>query len=119
MSTTIRKTLLAASSALVGILASAYPAAAQSYNLQMHNNSGYEIYQVRFSSVMATDFPDLLGHYRTFPDGTQFTITQISPGFYDIEFIDEDSDVCVLHNVPVYQNLNWDLSRSWLLSCEQ
>ena len=114
------KTLLAVSFALVAILASAIPVAAQSsyYNLRMENNTGYDIYELYFSSIYSGWGDDLLGPGRIFPDGSTFTITDISPGHYDIAFVDEDEDVCVVRNVAIYQNLDWNLSQVWLLNCE-
>jgi len=106
---------------LLAILASAIPVAAQSsYSLRMSNNSGYDIYQIRLSPVSdVTWHHDLLGPWRVFEDGTSFTITQISADRYDILFIDEDADVCKLHDVAIYSDLSWDLSRMWLLNCER
>jgi len=121
MQTKTRKTVLAVSFALMAILASALPVAAQSsHYLRMANNTGYDIYQVRFSSVSSGIWPpDLLGSSRIFRDGSSFTITSISPGRYDIAFVDEDSDVCVVRDVAIYQDLSWNLSQSWLLNCER
>jgi hypothetical protein len=116
-----RKQILAVSFALLAFLVSAIPVAAQSnhYNLRMENNTGYDIYQVRMSSVNDRDWErDILGS-RIFGDGTSFTIAQISPGYYDVAFVDEDADVCVVHNVSIYSNLNWNLSQTWLLNCER
>jgi hypothetical protein len=120
MFTESHKSIFAASIALVAVLASSIPAAAQSsYSLRMENNTGYSIYEVHMSSVHDGSWEsDLLGSSRVFWYGTSFTITQITPGHYDMEFVDEDADVCVLHNVAVYSNLDWDLTRGWLLNCE-
>lgn len=115
------KLIFAVSFALVALMASANPAAAQSshYNLRMENNMGYDINQVRMSSVNDRYWErDILGS-RILSDGTSFTITQISPGYYDVAFVDEDGDVCVVHDVAVYRELNWNLSHSWLLNCER
>ena len=116
-----RKLILVVSFALVALFASALPVAAQSshYSLRMENNTGYDIYQVRLSSVYDRSWErDLLGS-RLFDDGTSFTITDISPGYYDIAFVDEDRDVCVMHNVAIHGSLNWNLSQRWLLTCER
>jgi hypothetical protein len=121
MQTKTHKNILAVSFALVALLASALPVAAQSsrYSLRMQNNTGYDIYQVRLSSVSDdTWHRDLLGS-GVFGDGTSFTITQIAPGNYDVLFVDEDGDACQLHNVAIYNNLNWNLSLRWLLNCER
>jgi len=120
MSTTFRKTILAVSFALVALLASAIPVAAQSshYSLRMENNTGYDLYRVYFSSVNTNQWGDDMLGTRIFRDGTTFTITGIAPGRYDLKFVDQDRDVCILRNVVIYGSLNWDLSQNWLLSCE-
>ena len=99
----------------MAILASSTPVAAQSsYSLGMENDTGYNIYQVRMSSVHDPSWGrDLLGS-RIFWDGTSFTITQITPGYYDMMFVDQNDGVCVLHNVAIFSNLDWDLTRGWL-----
>ena len=75
--------------------------------------------EMYFSSVYSPWGDDLLGPRRIFADGSAFTITQISPGHYDIGFVDEDDDVCIVRNVAIYQNLNWNLSQVWLFNCER
>ena len=120
MITKSHKSVFAASIALVVILASSIPVPAQSsYSLRMENNTGYNIYQVRMSSVDDPSWErDLLGS-RIFWDGTSFTITQITPGYYDMMFVDQNDGVCVLHNVAIFSKLDWDLTRGWLLDCER
>ena len=34
-------------------------------------------------------------------------------------FVDQNDGVCVLHNVAIFSNLDWDLTRGWLLDCER
>jgi hypothetical protein len=121
MLTKQRKTILAVSFALAALLASAISVAGQSshYSLRMENNTGYDIYQVRFSSVNDPYWRrDLLGD-GVFENGTLFTLTQIQPGRYDLELVDQDSDVCFVHDVDIYSSLDWNLSQRWLLNCEQ
>ena len=122
MTSKFRKYILAMSFALIAFLASALPVVAQNshYSLRMENNTGYDIYQVRLSSVYQIHWPDdLLGASSIFWDGTSFTINQIAPGRYDLAFVDEDGDLCIVNDVAIYQNLNWSLSERWLLSCER
>jgi hypothetical protein len=120
MQTKTRKTILAVSFALIAILASALPVAAQSrHYLQMENNTGYDVYRLYFSSANSNRWgDDMLGPVRIFRDGSRFTITGIAPGSYDLKFVDQDNDVCVVRNVTIYQDLSWDLSEGWLVSCE-
>ena len=53
MLSAIRKQMVAMTFALVALLASARPMSGQSgdYTLRLENSTGYEIYQVRLSSV--------------------------------------------------------------------
>lgn len=121
MWTRTRKTILAVSFALVAIVASSLPVAAQSnyVSIRMENNTGYNINQVHLSSVFENSWRrDLLGS-GYFYNGTAFTIIQITPGRYDMEFVDEDLDVCVLHDVAIFSNLRWNLTQQWLLNCER
>jgi hypothetical protein len=121
MQTKAHRTLLAVSFALVAILASAIPVAAQSshFSLRMENHTGYDIRVLRVSSVSDPNWGrDILGT-SILEYGSSFTVTNIPPGYYDIKFVDQDRDVCVLHNVAIFSDLNWTLSQTWLLSCEQ
>lgn len=119
MKSTTHKTILAVSMGLVAVLNGAATATAQS-NLRMQNNTGYDIYELRLSRVNDTSWPsDLLGPLRIFSNGNAFTVTDIEPGRYDLQLVDQDADTCTLHNVPIYHNLSWNLSKDWLLRCEQ
>ena len=117
-----RNTILAVSFALVAMTASSMPVAAQSnyyLNFRMENNTGYNIDQVHLSSVSDSSFErDLLGN-GVFYNGTSFTITQITPGQYDMKLVDQDADVCVVHDVAIYSNTDWNLTQQWLLNCER
>jgi len=82
--------------------------AAQSsrYRVRMENNTGYDIYQVRLFSVSDPYWRRDLLENGIFEDGTSFTITQIESGRYDLEIVDQDGDVCLVHNVAIYSNLH-------------
>ena len=121
MQTRIRQSMLVVSIAVMAILASALPVAAQSshYSLRMENNTGLDIYEVHLSS--ATDGSwrrDLLGS-GIFEDGSSFTINQISPGRYDLLIVDREGGSCSVRNFPIYGNRNFDLTLGWLVdNCE-
>jgi hypothetical protein len=111
-------TTVAAVTALLVIAAT--PAPAQSrFSLEIRNNSQYDIYDVRISSSQDPDWPDdLLGPYRVLGAGTTFTITDITPGYWDVRLEDADHDVCIAKNVPFFSNKTWDLTTAGLLQCE-
>jgi uncharacterized protein (DUF2141 family) len=107
--------LLAASTCLVP-LASAQQGS--HYSLTVVNSSVYDIEHVYFSPSDSNYWgPDQLGLY-TIDSGHRFTFTNIRPGEYDIKFVDEDGDSCILRHQNVFQNLSWNLTTSWLLQCE-
>jgi hypothetical protein len=119
MANQIRKHVLTLSFLVVAILATSLTGAAQSQSyLRMENNTGttfVELYMSRSGDPYWG--PDQLGN-RTFPDGTVHSITDISPGYYYIKFVDEDYDVCVVHRVYFPPSKNWNLTAVWLLKCE-
>lgn len=88
------------------------------YRLSITNDSAYNIRELYVSSSELTGWgPDLLGS-RVLRSGETFTVTDITPGEYDIKFVDKDRDVCILRKVAVFENLSWRLTNAWLLSCE-
>jgi hypothetical protein len=88
------------------------------YSLTLSNTSGYAIENLYLSPSDSNDWgTDQLGD-NTIEDGRRFILTSIRPGEYDIKFVDEDGDVCVLNHKNIFQNLSWQLSNSWLLNCE-
>ncbi len=119
MKNRIRPLILAMSIVALAILAGALPVAAQSsHSLRIENNTGYDIQILRVSSVSDPNWGrDILGA-SVLAYGSSFTVTNIPAGYYDIKFVDEDRDVCVLRNVAIFSNQNWDLTEGWLLRCE-
>jgi hypothetical protein len=61
--------------------------------------------------------PDVLGS-TLLTSRSRHTVTGIPTGRYDIKFIDEDGDECVLRSFAIAKDLSWTLSTEWLLSCE-
>jgi uncharacterized protein (DUF2141 family) len=108
--------------AIVTALVSCIPAPATAqgsrYSLTLVNRTGYAIEQIYISPSDTNDWgSDQLGR-RILVSGSSFTFTNIRPGEYDIKFVDEDGDTCKLSHQNVFNNLSWELSQSWLLSCE-
>lgn len=103
----------------VALLASAGPSAAGSrWVLTIRNLSEYDIYQLFISSSELTRWgPNLLG-WGVLSSGTYWTISEVVTGEYDVKFVDEDGDDCVLRNIPITKNTVWDLTTDWLLRCE-
>jgi hypothetical protein len=89
------------------------------YWLKIRNESRWDIYRIYMSSAEVSGWgPDQLGD-RVLRFGGTFTITNITPGEYDIMFVDEDNDKCVLRNVKMFENKDWTLTSDWLVKCQR
>ncbi len=89
------------------------------YWLKVTNNSRYDIYHLYVSSAESSRWgPDQFGDFVLQAGGGTFTLTDLVPGDYDIKFVDEDGDECVLEGISIFQNKNWALTTSWLTNCE-
>jgi hypothetical protein len=97
-----------------------FPVSAQSnhYSLKLSNASSFAIDRMFLSPSDGTVWgPDQLGSH-VIGAGETFTLTGIRPGEYNIKFVDEDGDSCVLKNQNMFTNLSWRLTNSWLINCE-
>ena len=48
-----------------------------------------------------------------------FNLTNIFPNQrYDLMLVDEDGDICELHNLQFFGNQTFYLTQTWLLGCE-
>jgi hypothetical protein len=105
--------------ALLAIAGCAMTASAQSlHTLTMKNYTGYAIYAIHMSSANDIWWEDDLLKNQILWNGYSFTVTGIPNGVYDIQLLDQDADVCTIHQVRVDQNTTWNLTTSWLLGCE-
>lgn len=92
---------------------------ANRYRIRINNNSRYDIYRIYVSSAESSNWGwDLLGKHRILASYDSFTITEIVPGEWDIKFVDQDGDACILRNVRVFENLSWSITTDWLLNCQ-
>lgn len=90
------------------------------YSLTITNDSSFTIERVYLSPSYETTFAfssDQLGSF-ALPSGYHFTVKNIRAGEYDVLFVDEDGDRCMVRNQNIFSNLNWELTNSWLLNCE-
>lgn len=91
----------------------------RSYSLRIKNSSRWAIYRLYMSSAKVEKWgPDQLGNYILRP-GRSYTLTDIKPGDYDVMFVDQDNDKCVLRNVQIFKNTYWTLRSDWLLECQR
>ncbi|OLE51769.1 MAG: hypothetical protein AUG51_21135 [Acidobacteria bacterium 13_1_20CM_3_53_8] len=88
------------------------------YTLAVANSSKYDIHRLYMSSSEDRNWgPDQLGDY-ILKSGQSYTISDIVPGEYDVKFVDEDGDECVLKNIQIFKNTSWELTTKWLTQCE-
>jgi hypothetical protein len=82
------------------------------------NDSAYEIRYLYLSSTQKDSWgPDRLNDHILKP-GTEYTITDLLPGKYDIRFVDNDKDECILKNIDIFKDTSWVLTSDWLTKCE-
>lgn len=122
-----REVFLIVSFALVALLTSAHPVAAQNayyavyspsgvYDLTMENDSGHPIYEVYFSPSGSNSWgSDRLGSTRVFHDGDSFTLSGISPNKYDLKFVFRSGVACEVYRVGIYEDEDVDLTAESLL----
>jgi len=115
------KLILAVSFALVALMASANPVAAQTsrYDLRMENDSGYPIYQLYFSPSSSGAWgSDRLGA-RILHDGETVRIPSVSPRLYDLKFVFRSGVACEVDHVLIDDDEFVDLTADDLLeSCD-
>jgi len=88
------------------------------YSLSIQNDSRYRIREIYMSSSREESWGrDHLGDKILSP-GSVFTISGISAGEWDVKFVDEDRDSCVLRRISITENTSWTLTTNWLLHCE-
>lgn len=93
-------------------------AQAHRYRIKLYNHSRYDIHRIYMSSAESNRWGhDLLGD-SVLASSNSFTIIEIVPGEWDIKFVDEDGDACILRNVKVFDNLSWSITTDWLVHCQ-
>jgi hypothetical protein len=91
------------------------------WTLTVVNSSGFDIYHLYVSSSEIEEWgPDQLGNRPTdvLADGGRFRLIEIKTGEYDIKIVDQDGDVCVLRNIQIHNDEEWQITREDLLACE-
>jgi hypothetical protein len=113
--------MLMAAASLVGVLSSTTMVVAQSsdkYTLLITNETSWDIHEIHMSSSDSGLWDrDLLGD-RVLGNSDSYLISNITFGQWDVKFVDETGDSCILNKVRVTQDLSWKLTDDWLLQCE-
>ena len=103
----------------LGLLISPLDAQGHRFVLTIQNSSGYDVYHIYMTSSDDRRWgPDLLGDDVLQANGGTFTIENLRTDEYDVKFVDEDGDDCVLQNIQITGDTSWKLTTSWLVKCE-
>lgn len=89
------------------------------YTLTITNRSKWIVDEVYFESSENQDSwgKDMLGR-DTLGTDEYFSITNIVAGNYDVKFVDEEGDECILYDIGITKNTSWELTTKWLEKCE-
>ncbi len=88
------------------------------YTLVIENESRYDIYYLYMSRTLEGDWgrdrlgPEVLGA------GETFALENILAGEYDVKFVDEDEDACILNDIAIVNDTEWSLTTGFLLKCD-
>ena len=108
---------------VVLLLAGLVPATATAqrrghYTLLIENDSRYDIYYLYMSRTLEDNWgSDQLGS-EVLDSGETFALGNIPAGEYDLKFVDEDDDACVLNDIAIINDTEWHLTTKFLLGCE-
>ena len=88
------------------------------YTLFIENDSRYDIYYLYMSRTLEDNWgSDQLGN-EVLDSGETFALGNIPAGEYDVKFVDEDDDACVLNDIAIIDDTEWRLTTKFLLECE-
>ena len=88
------------------------------YTLVIENESRYDIYYLYMSRTLEDDWgPDRLGS-GVLGSGEVFALENIPADDYDVKFVDEDDDECILNDIAIVNDTEWSLTTGFLLKCE-
>ena len=111
-----RKQILVVGFTLIVLLASAFPAAAQSsrYELQMVNAAGFSFYHLYVTSIYSDNWGrDRLGS-DVLNNGDMLTVSSLAPGVYDMKLVDWQGTTCEVRNVSIYRDSYFSFTTQWL-----
>lgn len=93
--------------------------AASAYDWTISNESRWDIHRVFISSCSSNNWgSDRLSENDIMSTGETYTLSNVSGGCYDVKFVDEDGDSCVVPGVRIHGDLTWTMTDRILLSCE-
>jgi hypothetical protein len=99
-------------------LSSGATAQAVEESMTFRNGSAFDIREIYLSKTNHRTWEEDVLHTRILSAGDSIRVGGIDPGRYDIKLVDEDGDVCIVHNIDLYSNRVWTISNAGLLDCE-
>ena len=88
------------------------------YSLKITNRSQWDIYEVYVeSSENTSNWGKEWLAGRVLKTDTFISITNLKPGEYDVRFVDEGNDECILKNIAITKNTSWAITTKWLENC--
>lgn len=86
-------------------------------SITFDNKSQYDIVELNLSPVKQQDWGDNQLP-ETLKAGSSFTLNSIPANKYDVQFVDEDDDKCVLQNVKIAANETVVITDADLVGCQ-
>lgn len=93
------------------------PVASQLLTFRITNNSRYGISGISVSPTNQKNWGENL--LQGSLGRGSVMVFKTPPGNYDVKFIDEDGDSCVLTNRHIDGDTSWSLTTDWLMDCEE
>ena len=88
------------------------------YNLKITNRSKWTIYEVYVeTSENQSNWGKEKLAGRVLEPNTFIDISNLKPGEYDVRFIGEGGDECILRNIAITKNTSWAITTAWLEKC--
>lgn len=82
------------------------------------NNLRYSVHEVRMSPAGANKWgPDRAGDMEV-KAGDSLILKNVEAGQYDVKFVDENGNQCILKDVQIAGHQSWNLTMQWLRNCE-
>ena len=95
----------------------AQPQPLSKFRFSISNQSKIVVDEVRLSPGGENNWgPDFTGNNVLKP-GQVITMPDLAPGQYDVKFVDDYGNSCILHSIPVFSEMSWNITPSWINSC--
>ncbi len=86
-------------------------------SITFNNKSQYDIAEINLSPVKQQDWGDNQ-LTEALKAGASFTLNSIPANKYDVQFVDEDDDKCVVSDVKIAANETVDITDADLVGCQ-